>query len=163
MNESNDNADSRFYILIKKSSDEVSLSKLVETLAKAGLRYAIIGENNSSFLLYKPHIVFVDDGLGHYVKGIYVGKSDNSSTFINVTGDYFKKSNGDIFNFEISQETPQELVKKIFFQYAQLFAEGYVSSSATKDRPEGFLKITTMDEIPGNLHKLEQILYNKNT
>jgi len=54
-------------------------------------------------------------------------------------------------------------VKKIFFQYAQLFAEGYVSSSATKDRPEGFLKITTMDEIPGNLHKLEQILYNKNT
>jgi len=79
MNESNDNADSRFYILIKKSSDEVSLSKLVETLAKAGLRYAIIGENNSSFLLYKPHIVFVDDGLGHYVKGIYVGKSDNSS------------------------------------------------------------------------------------
>jgi hypothetical protein len=159
MDESNKDADSRFYTLINKSSDEVSLLKLVVALVKAGEHWAVIGENNSSFLLYKQHIHSVKDGLGNYVKGIYVGKLDNEDTFINVTGKHFNISKGDGFNFDISQEPPQELVKKIFFQYAQLFAEDYVPSCATKNRQEGFIKKTTIGKFPEDLHKLDQILY----
>jgi hypothetical protein len=156
---------SKFYIFQNKSSEESFESKLISMLSDAQSYWAVFAvanEDDSSFLVYKSHSKSPDNGIGNFVDGIYINRINNDLVTIDVTGSYFETIKGSILPyFKISQEEPTRFMKLAILQLSELYAEDYAALPAKKFRREGFCKTVDIKEIPSELQKLEEILYER--